>query len=115
MHDYDTLDSTNLINFFTYKNSNQNKMDVVFKPDTSNNFLSILSLKMGGDGIGYNLNNSDSDSDCGSQTDISGKEQEKKEEKSIYSIGKSPVNGFFIGSVTVLGLFLLFRLLQKTK
>jgi hypothetical protein len=41
--------------------------------------------------------------------------EEKKNQKSIFSIGDDYINNFYIGSVTVVGLFILFRILQKTK
>jgi len=105
MTEYATVGSI-LGNYSAYKPSTQQKIDVVFQPDLSNGYYSVLALNsMGGHGIGYDL-----DQDI----DISGQEQnENKEEKPIYSFGSNPVNGFFIGSVTVLGLFLLYRMLQK--
>jgi hypothetical protein len=109
MADYASIDlnkdSKNLGNYSTFQPSVQNKVDVAFQPDTSTGFYSILSLNpMGGNGIGYDLSG-DSDTQ-----DISGN---SKKEKPIYSIGTNPINGFFIGSVTVLGLFVLYRLFKR--
>jgi len=105
MAEYATVGSI-LGNYSAYKPSTQQKIDVVFQPDLSNGYYSALALNpMGGNGIGYDL-----DQDI----DISGQEQNgNKEEKPIYSIGKNPINGLFIGTVTVLGLFVLYRMLQK--
>ena len=38
-----------------------------------------------------------------------------KKNRSIFSIGDNYINTFYIGSVTVVGLFILFRMMQKTK
>lgn len=35
--------------------------------------------------------------------------------RDIFSLGKDPVKIFYIGSVTVVGLYILFRILSKTK
>ena len=50
-------------------------------------------------------------------------QQEEKEEKNQdegegedrFKFVKHPINSFFIGSITVVGLFILYRLLQKNK
>lgn len=109
MADYITLDSKvdskSLGNHSTYQPSAEKKLDVVFQPDSTTGYYSVLALNSnGGYGIGYDISNDNS-------TDISGNEEES--EKPIYSIGSNPINGLFIGSVTVLGLFLLYRLLKK--
>lgn len=111
MSDYATVGSI-LGNYSNYKPSTQKKLDVVFQPDLSSDYYSVVALNSDGrDGIGYDLSNN--------ILDISGQNlesgEEENQEKSIYSIGTNSVNGFFIGSVTVLGLFILYRLLQKTK
>jgi len=33
----------------------------------------------------------------------------------IFSLGKDPIKTFYIGSVTVIGLFILYRILNKNK
>ena len=105
MADYITLDSKvdskSLGNHSTYQPSTEKKLDVVFQPDSTTGYYSVLALNSNG---GYDISNDNS-------TDISGNEEES--EKPIYSIGSNPINGLFIGSVTVLGLFLLYRLLKK--
>ena len=107
MEDYITLDSPNLGSYSSYVSKNKTSTDVEFRPDLSKGYFSAVAL---------NPKHKTSDSDSGSDSDsdyrdISG----SKKEKPIYSIGTSPVNQFFIGSVTVLGLFVLYRLLHKTK
>jgi len=114
MADYSSIDSkidsTSLGNYSTYEQSNKRTIDVTFQPDLSTGYYSVISMNtMGGNGIGYDLSNELSNDLSNNNYDISGQEQEKP----LYSIGSSPINGFFIGSVTVLGLFLLYRLLKK--
>jgi hypothetical protein len=111
MADYATVDSKSLGSYSTFQPSDENKIDVVFQPDLSNGYYSVLALnRMGGDGIGYDLSNDLSNND-NIDYDISG--QDQIQEKPLYSFGSNPINGFFIGSVTILGLFVLYRLLQK--
>jgi len=112
MDDYITLDSSNLGSYALYVSENKQSTDVEFRPDLSKGYLSTVALSPK-DKNKDTHSKSDSDSDAGSDyRDISGSNME---EKPIYSIGTSPVNHFFIGSVTVLGLFVLYRLLHKTK
>jgi len=119
MTDYASIDSIkdykNLGNYSTFQPSIQNKIDVALQPDSSSGFLSILALNpLGGNSIGYDLSNSsNNDHDESDTEDISGNDDNSKKEKPIYSIGTNPINGFFIGSVTVLGLFVLYRLFKK--
>jgi hypothetical protein len=35
--------------------------------------------------------------------------------KDIYSLGGDPIKTFYVGSITVLGLFILYKILTKTK
>jgi hypothetical protein len=105
MEDYITVDSPNLGSYTPFVSKNKKTTDVEFRSDLSKGYLSAVALSP------KQSTNSDSDSES-DYRDISGSNME---EKPIYSIGTSPVNHFFIGSVTVLGLFLLYRLLHKTK
>jgi len=110
MDNYITLDSPNLGNYTPFVSENKKSTDVEFRPDVSKGYFSAVALSPKHKNKDTH---SDSESDAGSDyRDISGSNME---EKPIYSIGTSPVNHFFIGSVTVLGLFLLYRLLHKTK
>ena len=107
MTDYATIGSI-LGNYSNYKPSTEKKIDVVFQPD---GYYSVLALNSnGGDGIGYELSNDDSTDISNIPNDMA---EEEQSEKPIYSFGSNPINGFFLGSVTVLGLFLLYRLLKK--
>ena len=117
MADYTSIDykmsSNSLGNYSTFQPLTQKKIDVVFQPDLSNGYYSVLSMNNnGGDDIGYHLSNDESTDSSNEDNDISGNKEEQSE-KPIYSFGSNPVNGIFIGSVTVLGLFLLYRLLKK--
>lgn len=112
MEDYITLDSPHLGSYAPYISENKTSTDVEFRPDLSKGYFSAVALSPK-DKNKDTHSDSDSYSDTGSvHRDISGSNME---EKPIYSIGTSPVNHFFIGSVTVLGLFVLYRLLHKTK
>ena len=42
-------------------------------------------------------------------------EKEKEETNDRFQFTKDPINSFFIGSITIVGLFVLYRLLQKNK
>lgn len=42
-------------------------------------------------------------------------DEEKEEEDTHFKFVKDPINSFFIGSITVVGLFVLYRLLQNNK
>lgn len=42
-------------------------------------------------------------------------EEETEEEDTRFKFTKDPINSFFIGSITVVGLFVLYRLLQNKK
>jgi len=112
MADYATIDSNSLGNYSTYQPSVEQKVDVVFQSDLSSGYYSALAINpLGGNGIGYDLLQDDSNINDNTM-DSSGSTQEKIE-KPMYSIGMNPINGIFIGTVTVLGLFVLYRLLQK--
>ena len=103
-----------------YKNNNSKTNNIAFKPDKSTGFFSafdIPAMTPSKNNVSDFSNNivplineeSDSESETGSET------KSDPKEKPVYSIGKNPINNIFIGSVTVLGLFLLYRLLQKGK
>jgi hypothetical protein len=107
------VDSKSLGIYSSYQPIAQKKIDVVFQPDLSSGYYSVLSMNNNGENdIGYHLSNDESSDSSNENNDISGNDEEKSE-KPIYLFGSNPVNGIFIGSVTVLGLFLLYRLLKK--
>jgi hypothetical protein len=119
--EYSTINSSNSINLgnsqhqgvlLSSLNSNSytnNKptTSVVFKPE--GNFLAPLV----DDNNGYSftelsnnqVNNEDSD----------GNDDSDDEDDSKFNFLNDPINTFFIGSITVVGLFVLFRLLQKNR
>jgi hypothetical protein len=105
MEDYITVDANYLGNYASYKSESVNSTKVEFQPDKSTGYYSAVVLNS-------NMATDESDTEDISENRISHK---TSNETPIFSIGKNPVNGFFIGSVTVLGLFILYRLLQKTK
>ena len=74
---------------------NRTGTNVVFQP--SGSFFSTLAI----------VDTSDN-TDTHSETD-------DDEKNGRFNFINDPINSFFIGSITVVGLFVLFRLLQKTK
>jgi len=102
-----------------YKNNTVKTNNIAFKPDKSTGYFSAYSIPstnpsklsdFSNSTVSLIQDESDSESESGSESS-----ENNKKEKPIYSIGKNPINNIFIGSVTVLGLFLLYRLLQKGK
>jgi len=72
--------------------------------------------------IGYDISNTpfserknrpNANEDCSSETGSD--DGSEKKTKNIFHIGPNPINQFFIGSVTVVGLFILYRFLHKNK
>jgi len=76
---------------------NRTGTNVVFQP--SGSFFSTLAM----------VDTSDN-TDTHSETD-----DDDDEKNGRFNFINDPINSFFIGSITVVGLFVLFRLLQKTK
>jgi hypothetical protein len=79
-----------------------------YHSDVSTNTVVFQQLGSSYDAFIDNEDSSDDEVDTSSNT-------VERKEVNIYSFGKDPVNQFFIGSVTVVGLFLLYRFLQKSK
>jgi hypothetical protein len=50
-----------------------------------------------------------------SHDDSDDENENKRRKKDVFYLGKDSINAFYIGSVTVVGLYILFRILQKTK
>jgi hypothetical protein len=49
------------------------------------------------------------------ETDPAPADSSENSKRGIFSIGDSYVNTFYVGSITVVGLFILFRMMQKSK
>jgi hypothetical protein len=81
-------------------NSNDNKINVEFQPNGS--FYSSLA---------------DDNNNNNNKNDLldSSNNEESNNKNDIFGYVNNPINTFFIGSITVVGLFVLFRLLQKNK
>jgi hypothetical protein len=99
-----------------YKTNTVKTNNIAFKPDISSGFYSAFAIPsknkvsdVSDSELSLINEDSDSESESESETGIESKE------KPFYSVGNNPINNIFIGSVTVLGLFLLYRLLQKGK
>jgi len=97
------------------------KTDVVFEPD--GHFFKPLAVNSDF-GFFDTSNNGKTQED--ESTEDESKEDESKEDESKedeskeetnrrFQFAKSPINTFFIGSITVVGLFVLYRLLQKNR
>jgi hypothetical protein len=80
---------------------NRTGTNVVFQP--SGSFFSTLAI----------VDTSDNTETHSDTNDDEEKDDENKGGR--FNFINDPINSFFIGSVTVVGLFVLFRLLQKTK
>ena len=125
---FTAIDYSNLgkSSFFTYSSpSKPPAMDVSIIPVRGNagnaNYITVLESDE--DAVIPQYMNIDEEPDLLSQLDSDSKDIEESNEenksqnqkKSIFSIGDDYINNFYIGSVTVVGLFILFRILQKTK
>lgn len=111
-----------------YKSSMIPKMDVSFKPIQQANGNKTLVALVDEDGdIGLPI-----DSECtiadtefsklykkgeiyATPTPDADDDDNDKKYRNVFSLGNDPVNVFYIGSVTVVGLYILFRILSKTK
>lgn len=83
-------------------NNEKSNINVVFQPNDV--FYSSLvedKEKMEESDIEIDTSNNDS--------------KDELKEKDIFVFIKDPINSLFIGSITVVGLFVLFRLLNKNK
>ena len=91
-------------------------MNVVFKPQTDNSTVDYNTLVLEDDEV-YEIEKTDSPSNPSfiSSTIITNKPENKTCKNDPYSIGDNKIVKFYIGSVTVIGLFILFRIMQKTK
>jgi len=105
MDEYITVDANYLGNYTSYKPESVNSTKVEFQPDLSTGYYSAIASNP-------NIVTDESNREDISENRLSDR---SSNETPIFSIGKNPVNGIFIGSVTVLGLFILYRLLHKTK
>ena len=80
------------------------KTNVVFEP--TGNFFAPLA-----DNNGYaNYDTSNNDDEDEDEED-----DDTDKKKGRFQFINDPINTFFIGSITVVGLFVLFRMLQKNK
>jgi hypothetical protein len=89
----------------------KNNVNVVFQPNGS--FFSLfMDTKNNESNNGYGLIDI-SDSNNNEMVELSEDDSNNKNGK--FNFIKDPMNSFFVGSITVVGLFVLFRLLQKNK
>lgn len=92
------------LNSNTYNSENKKSVDVVFQPNGDS-----YNILVDND-IGYDISNQDTSSNLSSQ-----QERDPEKKYDMFNIGENSINQFFIGSITVIGLFMLYRILQKNK
>jgi hypothetical protein len=102
------------LNTEKYKSDNsKNNIDVVFQPTGS--FFSLLmdtkTKKTENDYGLFDISSENTQLLALSSDD----DDEDKTKKDVFKFMKDPVNSFFIGSITVVGLYVLFKLLNKNK
>jgi hypothetical protein len=85
-----------------YNSSNNKSLDVVFQPN-GDSYHTLVD-----DDIGYDISNIPRKSSNDNMI-----ESDDKSSYDVFHIGDNPINQFFIASVTVVGLFVLYRMLQK--
>jgi hypothetical protein len=89
--------------------SSKNNINVVFQP--SGSFFSLLMDKKTNDYGLFDISSENSDLIALSSDD----DDENKPRKDVFKFMKDPINSFFVGSITVVGLYILFKLLNKNK
>lgn len=95
-----------------YEPADPNPLNVVFLPVMINNESKYITT------VTDNTTNESHIKNMIPYSEIPLGEQAQQEENkpiSIFDIGANPIAGFYIGSVTVVGLYILFRLLHKGK
>jgi hypothetical protein len=109
-----------------YKPSFRSKMEVSFRPiQQPNGNKTLVAFVDDGEDIGLSIDSEHTVADTEFSklykqgeiyaTPTPDANDEDEDEKNIFSLGNDPVNVFYIGSVTVVGLYILFRILSKTK
>ena len=93
------------------KDDKKNNINVVFQPNGS--FFSLLmdtkENKLNDD---YGFIDISDNNESDEMVELS---QDDDNKNGKFNFMKDPVNSFFVGSITVVGLFVLFRFLQKNK
>ena len=115
-----------------YKSSFTPRLDVSFVPiKQSDGNESLVALVGDGEDIGLPIDTictPDSDNVTNSGTEFAQlykqgeiyatptpDDDDDDSKRNLFSLGNDPVNVFYIGSITVVGLYILFRILSKTK
>jgi FlaG/FlaF family flagellin (archaellin) len=88
-----------------YESANNKTIDVVFQPN-GDSYNAIVDYE-----IGYDISNLEHNDN--SMNIASDYESETEKTYDIFDIGENRINQFFIGSITVIGLFMLYRMMQK--
>ena len=88
-----------------YESANNKTMDVVFQPN-GDSYNAIVDYEIGYDISNLNMNKDNS---------MNMPSELNPETEETYDIFDNTINHFFIGSMTILGLFMVYRMLQKNK
>jgi GTPase len=124
-------------NMTPYKSTVNPRFDVSFVPiKQPNGRESLVALAGHGEDIGLpidtictsgNINTNDNVANSGTEfsqlykkgeiyaTPTPNEDDDENAKRNIFVLGNDPVNVFYIGSITVVGLYILFRILSKTK
>jgi hypothetical protein len=93
-----------------YEPADPNPLNVVFLPVMSDNESKYITA------VSDNSDNEIYVKNMIPHSEVSvGEQQQEKKPVSLFDIGANPIAEFYIGSVTVVGLYILFRLLHKGK
>lgn len=131
----DNLGKPNKIYYNSYTSPLKPSMDVslvpVKNPNGNMNYITVLDedetlvlpedMRVDFDENGDPRNTNDILKSCGHSCSIHAAamddddDENKRRKNDIFYLGKDSINAFYIGSVTVVGLYILFRILQKTK
>ncbi len=92
-----------------YETINRNPLNVVFLPVMNNTETKFITA------VTDNTNNEIHVENIAPYNHIDNVEEKEEKPNSIFHIGNNPAAGFYFGSITVVGLYILFRLLHKGK
>lgn len=93
-----------------YESENKKTIDVVFQPN-GDSYNAIVDYE-----IGYDISNLNTSIDTSlNELSTPTSKDESDDSYDIFDIGDNAINNLFIGSITIIGLFMLYRMLQKNK
>ena len=114
-----TLGKSNCSNCKSYKPSAVDNMNVSFKPIKNpcgnTNFIAIVEEDNEFINIPKDMQIDDDSEELYNNGNIYANVDSDDNKKNIFSLDNDYVKTFYVGSVTVVGLYILFRILNKTK